>query len=145
MTKISNVITILFMFGLMCSCTLITKNFNEMTENEFQIAEREIYLITKISSREIFSQDIVLKEQVASLLNSMNDQMDEYIQNGEFFDKLLSNIQDPEMKELIELLTLEISKYGGFTYIDISQTALDARSVRILMEVVEGIKDAANE
>ena len=57
----------------------------------------------------------------------------------------MSNIEDPEAKELVELITLEIGKYGGFQYIDIGQTILDTRSIKISKQIIQALYDASTE
>jgi len=126
-------------------CQAISQNLDEMSEADYKRTEREIYLITKIASRQFFEAKPELKLQVVAAVDSFGSEIGSYVETGEFLDKLMEKISDPEMKELVELILLEVGKYGGFQYLDAAGEMLNARSAGLLKQVVFGMLDAASE
>lgn len=141
--KLSSMILVLcFVFG---GCQIISQNLDDMTDAEYQRVEREIYLITKISCREFFKLKPELKLQTAGVIDSFGSDLGAYIDSGAFLEKFVEKISDPEIKELVELILLEVGKYGGFKYIDTASSMLNERSAGLLSQVVFAIYDAAHE
>lgn len=143
MIKLNSIFICLFV--MMMGCQTIIQSLDQMSEADFNRVEREIYLITKISCRQIFEVKSELKVQISSVINSMGSDLATQIEEGLFLDKLVSGINDPDIRELAELILLEVGKYGGFKYLDQASKLLNSRSAQLLNQVAQAIIDASNE
>jgi len=140
----------LFTVSQCTSCQTVFTNMNEMEEGDFQILEKEIYLITKIGCQEIFKAKPevgkMASEALAELvpyLDTLSPESVSFITN--MVGKLTEKITDPEVQTLIDLAILQIEKYGGFKYVEKVDLGfvLSDRSVRLIQSMVKGILDAA--
>jgi len=123
---------------------------NEMEEADFQMLEKEIYLLTKLGCQEIFKAKPEIgkmaSEALAELepyLETLSPESISFITN--MVGKLTEKITDPEVQTLIELAVLQINRYGGFKYVEKVDLGivLSERSVRLIQALVKGILDAA--
>ena len=140
----------LFAISQCTSCQTIFKSINEMEESEFQLLEKEVYLITKLGCQEIFKAKPEVGKDVSEVLAEFIPYLDTLDPDSVVFitsmiDKLTEKISNPEIKILIEIAILQIQKYGGFQYVEQVDLGLvlSDRSVRLIQALVKGVVDAA--
>lgn len=127
---------------LMCGCQSFNQNLSEMNDTDYSRVERETYLFTKIVAREFFKSKPELKGVVQAATEFIGK---EAIENGEFLDELVTKIDDPEIKELVELVMLEVGKYGGYEYLDELSELVQSRVTGLIVQASYAVVDAANE
>lgn len=139
----------LFAISQCTSCQTVFKNVNEMEESEFQLLEKEVYLITKLGCQEIFKAKPEVGRTVSEALAEFIPYLDTLDPDSVVFitsmiDKLTEKISNPEIKILIEIAILQIQKYGGFQYVERVDLGLvlSDRSVRLIQSLVKGVIDA---
>jgi len=146
MTKLSSVFILLFLMVASSGCVMMQQNIDQMSQSDFEITSRKVYLATKILCRSVvFEKNPELKDKVSEVMDVLDPDLENLVKEGLFFDKLLSQIEDPEVKELTELLLLEIKQYGIIPSPDIGVLISSERSAILLMEVAKAINDAAKE
>lgn len=129
-------------------CIGLQGTLNEMDNGDFLILKQEVYLITKIGFRQAFKHNPNLRnkmtEAVAHVAPYVNEDPQKVMELfTKFKENFLDKIQDPDMRDAVELILLEINKYGGFTYIQTNMgNMLSVRSVMILQSAIKGIVDA---
>jgi aspartate/glutamate racemase len=141
----------IFTISQCTSCQIVFTNLNEMEESEFQLLEKEVYLITKLGCQEIFKAKPELGKDIGEALaefipylDTLNPDSVVFITN--MIGKLTEKISSPEIKTLIDIAMLQIQKYGGFKYVEQVDLGLvlSDRSVRLIQALVRGVVDAAD-
>lgn len=153
--KISAPIAVLALVGCLftvsqcTSCQTIFKSINEMEESEFQLLEKEVYLVTKLGCQEIFKAKPEIGKAVSEALAEFIPYLETLDPESVVFitsmmDQLTEKISNPEIKTLIEIAILQIQKYGGFQYVEQVDLGLvlSDRSVRLIQALIKGIIDA---
>lgn len=138
------------MLCFVSSCNILYQSIDAMDEIEFASMKQEIYLVTKIGVRKLCES----RPELRSDFLAITEKVDAYLSGGgthiaicmtDIKAKVLDQIKDVDIKDLVSLLLLRIERYGGLQFVNDVELGhvLTERSVELLQQIFKGFGDGA--
>lgn len=148
---LAGVLACMFLFG---GCALTDTGhgvefIEDIQQEQFDALTQEVALFAEIGTRELFMRDQITKvdvEKVAALITSVATAPASDTVILAVGDSLSDYISNETLTSVLELIELEIRRWGGFTVIRAEDGTLylSDRSKALLLAVANGLTEGVN-
>lgn len=119
------------------------QNIEEMSAEQFSYFQTTVELGTKIAARNLFEGKPETKELVTSFIIEVKEVLssEDSKKIADLVLKLSNKIEDPDIRDLLDIGFILVAAHGGFTYIESELGfTLSERSISLVESIVNGLE-----
>lgn len=143
-------IYLLFFTGIAQNSCVTTENgqivsIDKISDQDYIFLTSELEILARLGTRHVVSVHETSKSNIKQFVSGARKLLssEDNIGINVLADKLLKGVEDPDLKDAINLAILEIQKRGGFTYINLNGSQfLSQRSIGLIEALLNGIESA---